>query len=203
MRHKRIIGPCFNERISVLVWEETTRQVQEMLDKKIFAHPEHMHTTLCDDSRTIALHAFMGVGFGAPQDFSTGARQRSEGRQFSFRDSLTSVLHELILSTMASQLPPAVLSFLPTYISEKKIAFDEAGQYINDLIRAQEEVDSDGLGAKAPVASSLSSSSEKRKPNTFLSTLVSNARDDANTTTEDSSQTATAGVAKRGSRSRT
>ncbi|KAK8094830.1 cytochrome P450 monooxygenase-like protein [Apiospora hydei] len=199
MRHKRIIGPCFNERISVLVWEETTRQVQELLDKKIFARADRTHTTLCDDSRTIALHAFMGVGLGAPQDFSTGARQKAGGRRFSFRDALTSVLHELILTTVASQLPPAVLGLLPRYISEKKVAFDEAGLYINDLIRAQEEVDSDGLGAKAPAASSLSS--EKKKPSTFLSTLVSNARDDANTAIEDT--TATAGAAKRGSRSRT
>ncbi|KAK8087281.1 Cytochrome p450 [Apiospora phragmitis] len=188
-RHKRIIGPCFNERTSVLVWEETMRQVQEMLDKKVFADPDHTHRTLCDDSRTIALHAFMGVGLGAPQDFSTGARQKSDGRRFSFRDSLTSVLHELVVTTVASQLPPAVLRLLPRYISEKKVAFDEAGLYINDLVRAQQEMD-DGSGARASSGASLS---EKKKPSTFLSTLVSNARDDANTTTEESSSGSSAG----------
>ncbi|KAK8133660.1 Cytochrome P450 [Apiospora sp. TS-2023a] len=182
-RHKRIIGPCFNERISVLVWEETMRQVQDMLDK-VYADPEHTHRTLCDDSRTIALHAFMGVGLGAPQDFSTGARQRSGGRQFSFRDALTKVLHEIILTTVASQLPPAILKLLPKYISEMKVAFDEAGLYIGDLVRAQEEV------SEAKTAAPT-----EKKPNTFLSTLVNNARDDANTTAEEST---TGGSRKKG-----
>ncbi|KAK7921411.1 hypothetical protein PG985_009433 [Apiospora marii] len=186
-RHKRIIGPCFNERISVLVWEETMRQVQDMLDK-VYADPSHTHRTLCDDSRTIALHAFMGVGLGAPQDFSTGARQRSGGRRFSFRDALTKVLHEIILTTVASQLPPAILRFLPKYISEMKVAFDEAGQYIGDLVRAQEEVS---------VAKATPTSAVEKKPNTFLAALVSNARDDANTTAEESA-TAGGGGRKKG-----
>lgn len=156
----------------MLVWEETTRQVQDMLDK-VYASPDNKHRTLCDDSRTIALHAFMGVGLGAPQDFSTGARQRSGGRTFSFRDALTKVLHEIILTTVASQLPPAVLKLLPKYISEMKVAFDEAGLYIGDLIRAQEEVSGEKTAA-----------STEKKPDTFLSALVNNARDDANATEE-------------------
>ncbi|KAK8108038.1 uncharacterized protein PG998_010051 [Apiospora kogelbergensis] len=166
-RHKRIIGPCFNERTSVFVWEETMRQVQEMLDKRVFADPDHTHKTLCEDSRTIALHSFMGVGLGAPQDFSTGARQKSDGRRFSFRDSLTSVLHELVLTMIASQLPPAILKYLPKYMSEKKVAFDEAGQYIEDLVKKQEDAGAQDSGAA------------DKKRTTFLATLVSNARDDA------------------------
>lgn len=152
------------------------RQVQDMLDK-VYADPSHTHRTLCDDSRTIALHAFMGVGLGAPQDFSTGARQKSGGRLFSFREALTKVLHEIILTTVASQLPPAILRLLPKYISEMKVAFDEAGMYIGDLVRAQEEV-----GGATKTAASASAT--EKKPNTFLAALVSNARDDANTTEE-------------------
>lgn len=143
------------------------RQVQEMLDKRVFADPDHTHKTLCEDSRTIALHSFMGVGLGAPQDFSTGARQKSDGRRFSFRDSLTSVLHELVLTMIASQLPPAILKYLPKYMSEKKVAFDEAGQYIEDLVKKQEDAGAQDSGAA------------DKKRTTFLATLVSNARDDA------------------------
>ncbi|KAK8862716.1 cytochrome P450 [Apiospora arundinis] len=190
-RHKRIIGPCFNERTSVLVWEETMRQVQEMLDRRIFADPDHTHKTLCEDSRTIALHSFMGVGLGAPQDFSTGARQKSDGRQFSFRDSLTSVLHELILTTVASELPPAILKYLPKYISEKKIAFDEAGLYISDLVKKQEE-------ASVTNGSGAGSESADKKRNTFLATLVSNARDDATAAAAEGAKGAVGGNRKTG-----
>ena len=123
-RHKRIVGPSFNERTSGSVWLEAARQTQAMLDTALQS-PKQEQNTLCMDCRTIALHTFMAVGFGTPQEFGKGVREKGPGHKLSFCEALVTVLHRLFLTMVVNQMSPAVLPYLPKALREARTAFLE------------------------------------------------------------------------------
>lgn len=138
-----------------------------MLDTALQS-PKQEQRALFMDCRTIALHTLMAVGFGTPQEFGKGVREKGPGHQLSFCEALVTVLHRLLLTMIANQMSPAVVQYLPKALQESRTAFLETKQYLDELLEHQSNA----------MAGSKATSNSEQHP-TFLTTLLKNARDEA------------------------
>ncbi|KAI1615617.1 cytochrome P450 [Exophiala viscosa] len=94
-RHRRIVNPAFREQNYKLVWEESLKQADQMLDLR-------MNTTkgiasMADwrtDFHLLAIHVLSAAGFGHSHDFSTGLQEVPEGKTKSFAGSAELPAHE-------------------------------------------------------------------------------------------------------------
>ncbi|KAH7053200.1 cytochrome P450 [Macrophomina phaseolina] len=115
-RHRKITAPCFNERVSALVWDESARQTRAMLAQWMStaattttttAHPiSSAVTTMADDMRLVALHVLSAAGLGMRQDFATGMRSApapGSGHSMTYRDALMQVLQHIVLVMAAPE----------------------------------------------------------------------------------------------------
>lgn len=142
-----------------------------MLDTALRS-PNQEQRTLCQDCRMIALHTFMAIGFGMPQEFGKGAREKGLGHELSFCEALITVLHRIFLAMIMNQISPAVVSYLPRALREARAAFLETRQYLDELLEQKDKAMADSKG----------STNSEQQPN-FLTTLLRNARDEAEATT--------------------
>lgn len=151
-RHRKITAPCFNERVSGFVWEETLRQAQAMLDHWL-AQPAGNVSRMVDDTRIIALHVLYAAGFGVQHDFHAGVRKPAPGHQLSHRDALMTILNNLItIIIIAPQ--EGFLSKIPSLCTARVkkclLALREFRQYTNEAIASERALLKQGLAAQKP-----------------------------------------------------
>lgn len=142
-----------------------------MLDTAL-QNPSREQKTLCEDCRTIALHTFMAIGFGSPQEFGKGVHEKGPGHELSFCEALVMVLNRFPLAIIVRQLNPVVVPYLPGALREAWTAFLETRKYLDELLEQQNKAMADSEG----------SANSKQQP-TFLTTLLQNARDEVGVTT--------------------
>ena len=85
-RHRKVVGPSFSEKSNKLVFEESLRQAQSMMDS--WSYNDMKVDDAAHDTATLSLHVICAAGFGVPQvvrlililfrySFKRGSRPRS------------------------------------------------------------------------------------------------------------------------------
>ncbi|KAF2823066.1 hypothetical protein CC86DRAFT_372787 [Ophiobolus disseminans] len=90
-RHRKLTAPCFNERISTFVWDESLRQTKDMLEDWL-EKPDVKSNTIAGDSGTVALHVITAAAFGEQRNYREGVNILPPNHRLTFRDSLKTVL---------------------------------------------------------------------------------------------------------------
>ncbi|KAF1979688.1 cytochrome P450 [Bimuria novae-zelandiae CBS 107.79] len=172
-RHRKITAPCFNERVSSFVWDETIRQTQAMVAHWL-SQPGARVSRMVDDTRVLALHVLCAAGFGVRQNFHGGVRNPAPGHQLSHRDALMTVLNNLItilIITPQEAFVDKVAFLLPPRIKNCLLAFREFRQYTDEAIALERKLLSQAGGAqKANFISTLIRTSDQAKDEGFQST---------------------------------
>ncbi|KAK8103453.1 cytochrome P450 [Apiospora kogelbergensis] len=137
-RHKRIVGPCFNERISEAVWHDTQKQTQGMLDM-IFTDPNCEQPSVFRDGRTISLHVFLAAALGLPQEFTTGSREKFAGQELSLQESLGSCVDNIVVTWVGTALGPTLVKFFPRSVQQARKAWEETTKLLQNLLANEEQ----------------------------------------------------------------
>ncbi|KAF2108753.1 cytochrome P450 [Lophiotrema nucula] len=135
-RHRKLTAPCFNERVSSLVWDESLRQGRSMLSHWL---SQGKISDMVDDTRTLALHVLSAAGFGVSHDFLEGNAKPAEGHLMSHRDALTTILRNLVTSIVLSQMPWAK-RVVPKKLKDVCLAISEFRLYMDELLASEREV---------------------------------------------------------------
>jgi cytochrome P450 len=126
-RHRKIVGPSFSEKSNRLVFEESLRQTESMVNlwatqgKNTKVELSVVNTA--EDTATLSLHVICAAGFGVPQVWPNETEENLEekglqafskfkltgGHTLSFKDALVSLLKHLLWFVLFS---PSVLSKL-------------------------------------------------------------------------------------------
>lgn len=137
MRHRKLTSPCFNERISTFVWDESVRQAKGMLDIWL-AKPDNKSNTVVSDSGIIALHVLTAAAFGEQRDFGEDNSVLAQNHKLSFRDALRTILRSPVLAATVAGMPwlkkPLLQSILPKDVRGVGLAHTEFRSYMNEAI---------------------------------------------------------------------
>jgi len=146
-RHRRITTPPFNEKNSNLVWRESLAQAGGMLGSWIDKGQAGV-TRTNSAMMTLALHVLTAAGFGKSYEFEGGVGNPGEGHNLSYRDSLKTILENLVLALVAQPIMRLSPSILPQKVSAVQDAIKEFKQYMAEMVaeeRASIEVNRDNL----------------------------------------------------------
>ncbi|RDW64793.1 hypothetical protein BP6252_10444 [Coleophoma cylindrospora] len=136
-RHRRITAPPFNERNSVIVWQEALKQTREVLE--FWEELGNVRTTT-DDSMTLALHVLMAASLGVNYSFRESLNskpQTTSGHTLTYRDALNTIIRNMglaILFRMVEKLP-IPNAMLPAKMKNMKLALDEFYRYLTQMVK--------------------------------------------------------------------
>ena len=131
-RHRRLTAPSFNEKTSSLVWNEATRQANDMVASWSDRGPSGTKETV-GDTATLALHVLTHAGFGASYSFNEGLRKISPGHQMTYRDSLSLCLRNIITFSIFSKKTLSA-KFMPQKLKQVGQAAKEFQQYMEEML---------------------------------------------------------------------
>ncbi|KAF2731462.1 cytochrome P450 [Polyplosphaeria fusca] len=161
-RHRKLTAPCFNERVSGFVWDESIRQANTMRDHWL-SLPAGRLSNLVEDTRIVALHVLSAAGFGVSLDFHKGAREPAQGHSMSHRDALMTVLDNIIPAVIISEMPWAKPLLLGT-MKRLSVALSEFRQYMDEMVvQERRNMAKEGGGSKANLISTLIRTSDDAK----------------------------------------
>jgi cytochrome P450 len=136
-RHRKLTAPCFNERVSMFVWDESRRQASDMVEDWL-AKPDAKSNTIVQDSGTVALHVLTAAAFGEQRDFRSGVNKLAPNHQLSFRSALKTVLRNPVTAAVISRMPwlkrSAIQPILSTRILKVQLALAEFRSYMHSAI---------------------------------------------------------------------
>jgi cytochrome P450 len=162
VRHRKLTAPCFNERVSTFVWEESLRQASDMLEDWL-AKPGATSNSVVQDSGTVALHVLGAAAFGEQRNFREGVNKFAPNHELSFRDALKTVLRNPITAAVVNGMPwlkmAAFRQILSFRIRKVQLALVEFQSYMLEAI------------ARERKSTSLPSDASNKRPN-LLNALV-------------------------------
>lgn len=123
-RHRRIVGPAFNERAMHEVWRETSKQAAS-LELDVFYTLEGLRRVF----DLIAMRILATVGFGQEAELT----KTQSGHQLSFMDSLGFILRHVILTVLFNSLK-APDWMLPGTLKRLKLSVSEFRVYMRELV---------------------------------------------------------------------
>jgi cytochrome P450 len=142
VRHRKLTAPCFNERISTFVWDESRRQANDMLEDWL-AKPNCKSNTVVQDSGTVALHVITAAAFGSQRDFRQGVNELPANHSLSFRDSLRGVLKHPVTAAVVVGMPwlksPIMQKVLSKKIRGVQLALAEFKNYMLEAITRERQ----------------------------------------------------------------
>ena len=93
LRHRNATIPCFNEKVSQLVWAESIRQARGMLEDWT---SKASINTVAADTRTLSLHVLSSAGFGKSYPFRSFDDSAPAEAASSYRGSLKLILDDCV-----------------------------------------------------------------------------------------------------------
>lgn len=148
-RHKKIIAPAFSEKSNTLVWQESLRQVEGLVEvwgQQLGSTKESMKVAdAAGDTMQLALNVISGAGFGVPQlwpgqdekhlgdrvvqGFNT--KELTGKHKLSFIEALRTMVNSVLWMAI---FPIFLLELSPFDIHKKVISgFREMGDYFLEL----------------------------------------------------------------------
>ncbi|KAI0034595.1 cytochrome P450 [Vararia minispora EC-137] len=127
--HRKIAAPAFTEKNYRMVWNESVRIVQDLLDNEWKRTPEIKYEHVLDLTVPMSLFIIASAGFGQHMSW---AEEKSvpAGYTMSFKDSLHRVSSDLHLKLL---LPPWMLG-LTSHLRKVRDAFDDFDKYLLEMI---------------------------------------------------------------------
>ncbi|KAH7258011.1 cytochrome P450 [Fusarium tricinctum] len=119
-RQRRIIAPCFNERISLTVWKEGVQQASSLIEHMMSSisapHPPSSTTSPLSDSipglRAVAINVLTRVAYDRHTPFSISSSYRDSGKSLSYVDAIALVTDLLLAAAFIPSSIPR-LPFMP------------------------------------------------------------------------------------------
>lgn len=124
-RHRRIVGPAFNERAMDEVWRETSKQAAS-LELEICYTLGRLRRVF----DLVAMQILAIVGFGQEAELT----KIHSGHELSFMDSLGFILRNVILTVLFNSLK-APAWMLPGTLKRLKLSVSEFRVYMRELVR--------------------------------------------------------------------
>ena len=103
-RHRRIVNPAFQEQNNKLVWSETIRQTQALLNTWVKKGGSALVEDVSRDCGLIALHVLSAAGFGQKHDFEGGFREIPSGHTSSFLETMRYLLAKSVNIMLFGQI---------------------------------------------------------------------------------------------------
>ncbi|KAL8713214.1 MAG: hypothetical protein Q9220_002735 [cf. Caloplaca sp. 1 TL-2023] len=158
-RQRKLTATPFNEQKSNLVWAESLKQADSMLDFWMSCGPDGT-TSTCEDLRTLALNVLAFAGFQNSYPWQSQQQQKSDRKTLtSYRDSLSIILRNilfiLVLPTKAFDLP-----FMPAEWTKISWAISAFRQYMLDQVADERRLISEGKPGSGTLVSNLVRASE-------------------------------------------
>ncbi|KAF7869848.1 hypothetical protein EAF04_004632 [Stromatinia cepivora] len=137
-RHRRIVAPALNERITKEVWNESLTQTQDMisaLSKPSMSNELSSKNVTFEGLRTITINVIGFVCFGTHRSWgeAVSAKTPAEGFQTTFMSSVLTIVDNLF-ATVFIPTEYLTLSFMPNYIKKIGIAKKEFPLHLNQSI---------------------------------------------------------------------
>ncbi|KAF2709046.1 putative cytochrome P450 [Pleomassaria siparia CBS 279.74] len=124
-RHRKCTAASFNERTNTLVWSESLRQGQQVVQ-----YWENVDTsktsTLAQDTRTLTLDVMAHAAFGKSFDFYGAQDKKISSGPLSYRDALAIILENAIL---VLALGPDALQWLSSFFPALRLVSDAVSQF--------------------------------------------------------------------------
>ncbi|KAF2815923.1 cytochrome P450 [Mytilinidion resinicola] len=165
-RQRKITAPCFNERVSGMVWDESVRQARAVL-KHWTSDEQGKVGSMVDDTRMITLHVLSAVGFGIRQDFGHGMADVKPGHTLAYRDALLGLLthfvYPLVFPLWFLEIPGLPESSMKTAGTSLR----ELNSYMDEMLNDERTAIENGEAAPAKpnlMSALIRSSAEERKP---------------------------------------
>ncbi|KAF1982728.1 cytochrome P450 monooxygenase-like protein [Aulographum hederae CBS 113979] len=137
-RHRRITAPPFNERNSALVWHESIKQTEQMID---YWNEQGNFNTVWDDCMTLSLNVLATAAFGKVWHFRSAKDEPQPGYTMNYRDCLALLMSsiELIVLTPKWLYKHGDLPFLPKALKDYLLAYNENERYMMSMIKEKKE----------------------------------------------------------------
>ena len=151
-RQRKITSGPFNEQNSNLVWSESTRQAQEVLE--YWTSQETPITDTAKHVRTLSLHILSSAGFKKSYSFQKSSEAPKPGHKFNYRDALAHILDHIMLILV---LGPDLLRnrFLPPHLSSIGQATVDFKAYMTDMYNEEKGTPDDNRKSSANIVTSL------------------------------------------------
>ncbi|PRP81004.1 putative P450 monooxygenase [Planoprotostelium fungivorum] len=149
--HRKIVSPPFSEKNNRLVWNETIKQADMMMNdwdsqakgkgiSKMDANDKLTSTDgtevqVLADTMKLALHIITAAAFGIPFKW-TDSSAPWPNHQLSFYQSLVTLLDRLFSILL---IPNFIFQLPINSIRKSKNAYDEFGQYLTDIVTREKE----------------------------------------------------------------
>lgn len=135
-RQRKWTAASFNEQSNVLVWKESLRQGQQLLQYwKNTAH-ESGPSTMAKDIRTLTLDVLVHVAFGKSFDFYGAREKGTMSGPLSYRDALALILENAILILALGPKTLKRLAFIP-HLGLLNNAAEHFKRYMLDMFEEQ------------------------------------------------------------------
>ncbi|KAF1956845.1 cytochrome P450 [Byssothecium circinans] len=136
-RHRKCTAASFTERTNALVWTESLRQGQQVLEywKNVDTNKP---STLTQDTRTLTLDVMAHAAFGKSFDFYGAREKRVAAGPLSYRDALAIILENIILILA---LGPGTLKWVSSVIPALRRvsgAVERFKKYMTDMFDENE-----------------------------------------------------------------
>jgi cytochrome P450 len=131
-RQRKCTAASFNEQSNVLVWSESLRQGQQLLQYwKDNTHAGES-STMAKDTRTLALDVLVHAAFGKSFDFYGARDKKTTSGPLSYRDALAILLENAILILALGPKALKRLTFIPQ-LRQLSNAAEQFRQYMLDM----------------------------------------------------------------------
>ena len=153
-RQRKLTATPFNESKSALVWDESMRQANDMLNSWLAKGFDGLNGTT-EDVRTLALHVLAYVAFQRSYPFKSVSRRNFENaKSMTYRDSLAIILENVVI-VLVVPLMVYTLPFVPKSWKQVGWAIQNFRQYMLDQLKDEKRLIQDGKPGSNTLVSNL------------------------------------------------
>jgi cytochrome P450 len=149
-----MIAPLLNERISEVVWTESLKQTEQMMNW-VETNNEFLTNSVVDGLKTIAINVLGAAGYGSSRSWTpSGNSISAEPTSEPFFDSVSLQTQFFILTAL---VPTSILRlpFMPQQIQDLAAAKLNFPRYAQDLISAERVAQAESLEAGSNIMAML------------------------------------------------
>lgn len=139
--HRKLTTSVFNERNNKLVWNETRRQAEDML--QTWSDSPDGITNPGRDSMLLALHVLTGAGLGRSYKFEDGLQTPASGHSLTYSDALSIVLTNLFTAIFSASIK-IPMWLLPAKIKQTHHAVENFKRYMSEMVQGERDAMASG-----------------------------------------------------------
>ena len=129
------MAPNLNEKISDLVWGESTKQAKEMMNY-YDAHSNGETNSMLDGLRDIAMNVLGSAGYGTPKVWGKAEEVDTPGHKMSFLEAISSVTSQMVPAML---IPASMLKLpiMPLVMQKLGNGLSEFPKYMQEMLERE------------------------------------------------------------------